>query len=189
MQRRSLLSLVMLPVAAGGLSGCQVLAPESIRFSRAELDALLARQFPLEKRVLEVIDLRVQNPAVELEPERNRLASAFDLVAEDRLFGGHADAHLRLDAALRYEPSDRSLRLHDVRVQDFQMATGASPLHGQAQRLGALAAERLLENLALWRMKPEQAQRLDRLGVEPKAITVRADAVEVALGPIGSPGR
>jgi hypothetical protein len=175
--------LLALAGAAGGLAGCTGLGlPSTLHFSEAELNQQLARQFPLERRVLEVIDVQLDHPRLALLPESNRLATEFDLAADDRLFGGHATAHLRLDYALRYEPSDHSLRLRDVRVEDFDLAAGAASLHGHAQRVGGLAAERLLENLPLWRMKPEQAGRLDALGIEPRAITVTPQGVEVALG-------
>jgi hypothetical protein len=166
------------------LTACAGLGtPSTLRFDEEELNRQLARQFPLERRVLEVIDVELAHPRLALLPERDRLSTEFDLTADDRLFGGHAAAHLRLDYALRYEPSDHSLRLKDVRIQDLALAPDASPLHGQARRLGGLAAERLLENLPIWRMKPEQVARLDALGIEPRAITVTPRGVEVALGP------
>jgi len=177
-------ALLLAGAAALGLAGCQALAPDRLRFSEADLDAMLAKQFPLERRVLEVIDLRLTDPRLALQPERNRIATTFDLAADDRLFGGRAAARVSLDCALRYEPADHSLRLRDVRVKDLGLSSESSPLRGQAQRIGALAAERLLENLAIWRMKADQVERMGRLGVEPKAITVRADGIEIALGPV-----
>lgn len=186
-RRRRLAVAAAMSVAvatAAGLSGCAgLVTPSTLSFSETDLTLMLARQFPQERRVLEVIDVQLANPQLALQPERNRLSTALDVDADDRLFGGHAHAHLRLDYGLRYEPSDHSLRLKDVRLQEMAMDAGASTLHGQARRLGALATEHLLENLSIYRMKPDQAERFDALGIEPKSITVTARGVEIALGP------
>jgi hypothetical protein len=168
----------------GGLGGCSTIGvPSTLRFSETDLTLMLSRQFPQERRVLEVIDVQLANPQLMLLPESNRLSTAFDVTADDRLFGGHAAAHVKLDYALRYEPKDRTLRLQDVRVEELTLAPGAAPMRGQAQRLGVLAAEHVLENLAIYKMRPDQADRMDQFGVEPKSIKVTSQGVEVAVGP------
>jgi hypothetical protein len=182
--RRRALGLAAVVLAATGvLAGCAGLGvPSRLRFSETDLTLMLARQFPLQRTVLEVIDVQLSNPQLALLPASNRVSTSFDLTAEDRLFGGRASAHLRLDYGLRYEPSDHTLRLQDVRVRDLDLAHDAHPLRGQAQRLGALAAERLLENLSIYRMKPEDAERYDQLGIEPQGITVMPHGIDIAIG-------
>ena len=180
-----LAALATLPLAgAAGLASCAALGvPDRFRFRADELEAMVACQCPLERRVLEVIDLRLTGPSLTLRPDRDRVALAFDLAAEDRVFGGRASARVALELALRWDPDAHALRARDVRVERFDLAGGSSPLRGHAARLGGLVAERALDGLVLWRMPPEQVARLERLGVRPVGIDVRADAVEVRLGP------
>ncbi len=188
--RRGWLGLVATGAAAAAVAallataGCAGLGvPDRMAFSETDLALMLSRQFPQQRRVLEVIDVELANPELGLQPEHNRLSTSFDVNANDRLFGGHAGARVRLDYGLRYEASDHTLRLQDVRVAELVVARDASPLRGHAQRLGALVAEHLLENLSIYRMKPELADRMDRLGVAPRAITVTTAGVEIAIGP------
>lgn len=151
-------------------------------FSESEFAALVAKRFPQTQRVAEVADVTVAAPKVWLIPERNRLGSSFDVNAADRLFGKSVAGHLSMDCALRFEPSDDSVRLTQVRVQQFQLDGGSAlPLTGQ--RLGALLAEKVLEDLAVYKLKPEQAERLHNMGYKGGAVTVTSRGVEVTLAP------
>ncbi|HEY9026011.1 MAG TPA: hypothetical protein VIP05_17065, partial [Burkholderiaceae bacterium] len=101
----------------------------------------------------------------------------------DRLFGSRAQGHLKLDYGLRFEPSDHSIRMTQVRVRDLSLESGAGTLHGAAQRLGTLVAEDLLENLSLYKMKPAQADEMNRLGLEASPIRVTAQGISMTLSP------
>jgi len=182
-RRAWLESKVLAPALGVLLAGCAAVESQNLVFSETDLALMLGRQFPLTRKVLEVVELQVSNPRLTLLPERNRVATAFDVLASDRLFGTQAGAHLRLDYALRFETADHSLRMKDVRVQEMTLNAGANPLRGQAQRLGLLVAEHVLENLSIYRMKPEQADRMDRFGLDARAITVTPRGIEVAIGP------
>ena len=93
---------------------------------------------------------------------------------------------MALDSALRYEPSDRSVRLVQVRVNDFSLDGGPSAAAGrrsQADRLGAVLAERVLEDFAIYRLTPERAAQLTGRGLTPGAITVTSRGVEITFEP------
>jgi hypothetical protein len=172
--------------AALGLGGCATLAgSHDIVLSESHLTLLLAREFPLERKVLEVIDLSVANPQIHLLPETNRLGTELDVTATDRIFGNTAQAHVRLDYGLRFEPSDHSIRMTNVRVRELALASGSNQLHGAAQRLGTLVAEDVLEDRALYKMKPAQADEMDRLDLVASPIVVTAQGVTVHVAPRG----
>ena len=182
-RRRWAAAAAALAVAAGaGLAGCAGLGiSHTVTFSESELALLLARQFPMERKVLEVIDLQVTNPQIHLLPESNRLGTDVDFSAVDRLFGSRAQGHVKLDYALRFEPSDHTIRMSQVHVRDLTLDTGSSTLHGGAQRLGTLVAENVLENLTLYKMKPSQADEMDRLNLQASPITVTAQGISLTL--------
>lgn len=178
-RRRWCLAGLALPLLA--LGGCAALAPRSMTLTESELASLMARHFPRTQRVAEVAEVTVASPRLWLIPERNRLGASFDLDAGDRIFRRSVRGRLALDCALRFEPSDDSVRLWQVRVQqldlDHSAWAGASL---PVQRLGGLVAERMLEGLAIYRLKPEQAQRLHGSGLTP-AIAVTGRGVELTL--------
>jgi hypothetical protein len=170
-RRRLLLSLPALGALA--LAGCGGLGvPSQLSLSQQELDERLARRFPRTQRVLEVLELTLSEPRVSLLPASNRLACDFALALRDRLFDASAAGRIAFDTALRWEPSDASLRLSQVSVQRLDVDTMPRALASQSPRVGRLLAEQLLEGLSLWQMSVEQQQRLQRAGLTVGVIEV-----------------
>ena len=177
-------------IAASGLTlaGCAVLDRDgTVTLSEREINRLIERRFPIERRLLEVFDVSVSAPRVSLLPDRNRLAALLDLQARERILGSQWGGRLDFDSQLRWEASDQSLRLHQVRVQDLALGAGAGGLgaaRSVAERLGAAVAERMLEDLSLYTLPPERAARVERLrraGQAPVAVAVTARGVEITL--------
>lgn len=172
---------------AAALAGCagRRFDGRTLRLTRDELERLAVREFPIERRLLEVVDVALAAPRLELRPERQRIAAEMPVAVRERLFDGAAAGRLAFDAALHWRREDRTLRLAEVRVERFDLDAGGSRLPLPAERLGALLAERALDGAVVWRMKPEDAEKLQRLGVEPERIVVEADAIEVRFQPVG----
>ena len=143
------------------------------------MQSLVERQFPRQQRLFDVIDITVARPTLRLLPERNRIATDLDLVATERLSGRTARGSLALDYALRYEPSDASLRLSRVHVTDVQLELGSGPLSPSAARLGAALAERLLDDFVLYRADNQRLQQLQRAGVTATEIVVTTGGIEL----------
>jgi len=181
MIRRFAVTTLALTVFAGAwVSGCAGLGgPRNVTLTLEQLQAALERQFPHQRRLLEVIDVNVARPTLRLLPERNRVATDLDLSATERLSGRTVRGSLVLDYALRYEPSDGSVRLSQVRVQDAKLDLGSGPLSPSSARLGALLAERLLDDFALYRADPERLKLLQRAGITTADIAVTSRGVEV----------
>jgi hypothetical protein len=165
-----------------GVAGCANLgAPTSVGISESELTLLLARQFPMERKVMEVIDLQVTNPQLRLLPDQNRIASEFDLFAFERLLGSRTQGHVALDYALRFEPSDHTIRVTQVRVRDLRLESGPNALHGAGERIGTLVAEDLMENLPVYKMKQSQVDRMESLGLTGGPVTVTPRGIQMAI--------
>lgn len=167
------------------LVGCAVLdGPRSFTITPQELDNLLEKRFPLDRRMLEVLDVTVSTPRLQLLPERNRLATSLEVSTRDRLFGRSWRGRVALDAALRWEPTDSTLRLQGVRVNEFTF-DGAEALtrRDQAERIAALLAERVLEDFTVYRLTPERQAKLQRLGVTPGGVNVTRGGVEITFAP------
>ncbi len=190
------------PLAALTLiGGCaSALAPQVITLGEAELAALINRQFPLQKRLLEVVDVQLAAPSLHLLPERNRLAVDLSLTTQEWLLGKSGRARLVFESALRYEKRDASVRLTQVRVQRIDLAAGGEPAAapvastastpagqaGTASRIAGLLAERTMEDLAIYHVPAERQALLRQLGLQPGAVTVTARGLEITLARAGS---
>ena len=110
-------------------------------------------------------------------------STELDVAAIDRLFGNTATAHVKLDYGLRFQPSDHTIRMTQVRVRELTLSSGSNNLRGTAQRIGGLVAESALENLVLFRMKPTQADEMDRLDLVASPITVTPQGLHMSVAP------
>jgi hypothetical protein len=186
-RRRFSVATAAVPVAslAGGAlllsSGCTgVMGPPRVAYSEAELNQMLVRRFPLEKRVMEMLDLSLANPRLTLRPEAGRLATEIELLANDRLWGHRWRGQMALEYGLRLERSDNSLRMDNPWVTRLSLDKGAS---AQVERIGALAIEQVLRDMVIHRLKPEQVERLAQAGYELGEVKVTASGVEINARP------
>jgi hypothetical protein len=177
-RRRAVLGALAIG-AAVGLGACASADLRRVTLSEAQLQQLLERQFPREQRVMEVFDLRIARPTLRLLPERSRIATEVEVTAGERLTGRTLRGSMALDYALRYEPSDASLRLTQVRVQDLKLDVGGTPLQAQAARMGGLLAERALDDFVIYRVDEVRRDRLRLAGVAGADIVITARGVEL----------
>lgn len=165
------------------LCACAGLGPQTVRVSEAQLQALLIRQFPRQQRVMELVDVTLAPPRLRLLPERNRVGTDLDFTAADRITGRPWRGSLALDYGLRFEPSDGTVRLAQVRVDRVTVEGEGGALNATGQRLGALLAERLLDDGVVWRPRPEQLERLRRAGGATGVVDVTPAGLEITLTP------
>ena len=216
MNRRWVLTTLTAAAAPLGLLvACSALTgPTVITLPDAELAALIARSFPITRRVLEVIDVQMLAPRLRLLPAQNRLSVDLTVASQERIFGKTGRGQLVFDSALRFEPRDATVRLTQVRVQQLNLDTGgalpaapgapatavvpaappaqsgaaaASPAGptGSATRLGTALAERALEDLSIYRVPADRLASLRQLGLQPGAVTITARGLEITLARAG----
>ncbi len=167
------------------LGGCaQLGGPPGITLDTDDIARLLDRQFPQDRRLLEVLDVTLQAPKVRLLADRNRLGAVLDIGVRERLLGGRWKGQIDFDAALRWEARDRTLRLFQARVSDLQLASAGAEVRTQAERLGAALAERVLEDLVLYTLPAERAEALRASGVAPAGVAVTSRGVEITLSAV-----
>lgn len=162
------------------LSACAGLGtPRELTLSQADLQTLIERQFPRERRVFEVVDVSLARPSIRLAPERNRIVTELDVSAHERLSGKTVRGNLAIDHALRYEPSDATVRLAQVRVNDMKLEVGGTTLSGQTARLGALLTERLLDDFVIYQVSDERREAMRRAGLNAASVAVTSRGIEV----------
>ena len=182
--RRSLCAAAAFAAVAALAAACSGLgAPQRIVLTPTDLYRELAKQLPVERRVLGVLRARVEMPRLRFISEEGRLGAEFDVAVADPLRGATYRGVIGFDSALRYEASDASVRLDRVRVQRLQFDGVPASSRPLFQELGGALAEQLLQGLAVHRFSAEQQRRAERLGVAPGAIGVTSEGVTIDLAP------
>jgi hypothetical protein len=182
--RRRWLMAVGAAAAISLLAGCAgVFGPHSVELSQAQLQQLIARQFPIERRYLELLDVSLAAPQLQLRPETNRLAAEFEVRVTDRLYRVPHRGSLVLNCGLRFEASDHTLRLADVRVDRLDVDGSPALLRQQLDRVAVLLAEQALNDRVVYALRPKDIDALEGRGLRPGDIRVRATGVLVTLAP------
>ena len=159
----------------------------AFRVSIGQLQRMVDERFPVRYRAGNLFDLEVQAPRLRLVPQQNRLASEMVLEAAGPALRRSYSGSLDVDFALRYEPSDQSIRAHALRVHSLHWPEVPPQtllfLDAYAQ---ALAQEALLE-VVLHRLRPRDLALADAMGLQPGDITVTADGL--LIGFVAKEGR
>lgn len=190
--RRALVCMLSTVALAGAslLAGCAS-TPRTVGFSEAQLVERLARQFPVRTRVLGIFDVEVTNPRVQLQPDSNRIATRLDYALGPALAGTRRTlGQMQLSYALRYEPTDQTVRLSEVRAEAVDAAAEPAPEAGattpgtpRLQQLAGLLAQSLLKDHVIYRFKPEDLRAAEGRGVRPGPIRVVPGGVQMELLP------
>lgn len=174
-------------LAALLLSGCAALSPgpRTVDISEARLAELIGGQFPFSSRYLELFDVSLGAPQVRLMPAENRIGTAFSYALGSLLLGTRQfQGRLDLSYGLRFEPADNTVRLSQVRMEGFEVPGVPSAYASRANRLGALLAESLLQDLVIHRLQPQDLQAARGWGYQPGLLTVVPGGVRLRLDPV-----
>jgi hypothetical protein len=180
---RARLCVLLLVVAS--LAGCSVW-PRKVEISQAQLQEQLDRHFPVSRQVLRVFDVTLGQPRLSLLPEVNRIATAFDLSVGERWLSEPYRGRFALSYGLRYEPSDATVRLADVHVEQLRLEGVPAALQRELDRVGVLLAEQLLDGEVIHRFSDDQVEEARRRGLEPGAIRVGRHGISIELQPTAS---
>lgn len=186
LRRRLLAAAIVWPLLLL-LGGCAALqpGPRTIEISEAKLVEIISSQFPFSSRYLELFDVSLSAPRVRLIPAENRIGTAFSYSLGSFLLGSRDhQGQLKLSYGLRFEPSDHTVRLSQVRVEDFEVPGVPSAYASRASRLGALLAENLLKDLVIHRLKPEDLELARGWGYQPGALSVQPGGLRLQLDPV-----
>jgi hypothetical protein len=177
--------LLLMAVAAGcslAATGCSGKSgPGNVSVPRQKLQEVVASRFPRQFPVAGMLQLQLHSPTLGLLPERN----ALNLVLQVQLsgpvlkqtYGGQMD----LDFALRYEPTDRTRRAHQIKVNRLVVTDLAPAMSDMLTTYASALAEQALGQLVLYQLQDKELALVDSLNLEPGAITVTPEGLSVAL--------
>lgn len=186
--RRRLAQALLGGLALHSLGACshpavQLLTEQKLTLSGAQLQAALNQRFPLAQRVAEVLDVRLSTPRLQLLPERQRIAAELQLDITERLLQSTHPARLALDFGLRFENTDRTVRMQGVKVQQLVLNRLAPAYQELMNRYAPRLAERALEGQVLHQVSESDWSALQRLGLQPGKFRISAQGLTLDFKP------
>jgi hypothetical protein len=160
----------------------------TVEVTQGQLQQWIDRQFPLERRWLELFDVIVSAPRLTLRPQADRIATEFSISVTDRLGDDTHRGALVLEYGVRYEDSDASLRLVDPRIERMTLDEAPLPLQRQVDRFGVRLVEQALSDRAVYALRPKDIEAVRARGYRPGVIHVTASGLTITLLPANEAG-
>ncbi len=182
---RSAFSALLLLLPVLWLVGCaNVMGPRTITLTEADVARQIAKQYPLERKLLGELTVRVGAPRVKLLSESNRIATELDFSGSLDRSGKGSRGTIALDYALRLDEVAQAVRMSQVRVTNVQIDGLGDQSKSAVAKFGSLLAEQLLNDAVIYRFKPEDLKAAEGKGYKPGAVTVTSRGVEITLVPV-----
>ena len=164
------------------LAGCASAQP-GYTITTRQLQQALAERFPRSYPLAGLLELQLQTPHLTLLPERNQINAVLDLAATGPLLARSHGGVFDVDFGLRYEPADRSIRAHDLRVNALRLDGLKPQAAALLQRYGQQLADQALRGVVLHQLRDKDLAAIDSLGLQPESITVTPRGLQVRFGP------
>jgi len=149
--------------------------------TRSELQAMVARQFPISQRYAEIFSVALSDPELGLNAAANRAAiTARVSIASPLLRAGRVDGTIALSSALRYDAAARALRLEQPKAERLELQGVSGSDAERLQQIGGLVAQELLQGRVLRTFTAEELSYGSKT-YEIGDITVLADGIKVEL--------
>ncbi|KAB2894285.1 MAG: DUF1439 domain-containing protein [Burkholderiaceae bacterium] len=183
MRRRLLIACsASLAIALTACAGGAGAAPR-YTISAAQLEGAVAGKFPRRYPVAGLIDLNLQAPRLRLLPAQNRLGADMAVLASGPALRRSYQGGFDVDFGLRYEPSDRTIRATQLRVNALRLEGLQPPAAEMLNAYGPQLAEQSLRDVVLHQLREQDLAVADGLGLQPGGITVTAQGLVIDFVP------
>ncbi|MBC7414978.1 MAG: DUF1439 domain-containing protein [Herminiimonas sp.] len=161
------------------LAGCAaIVGPREVVLPVEKLQQTLAGKLPANTRYLELIDVGVTNPRLQLNAQSNRVAVTVD-AAVTPVFGRRVlRGSFRMSGVLAIDAARQAVVLKDPRMEELTIDGMDATVTEQLAKIGGLLALRLLKDAPLHTFTAEQfryggAQYFPtRISTTPQALVV-----------------
>ena len=165
------------------LTGCATLSgPRQVDLPLNRLQDGLARRFPVEQRIFEVIGLRLEHPILTPLPDSERLQVALTTVLDSPMMAQPWRGQLTFSGRLTLDPTHQTILLRDGRIEQFTTDGLEDPRRRLLTRIADFVAGHFLQDVVVHTFKPEE---LEVFGTRytPVALRPTATGLRITLEP------
>lgn len=180
----------LLNTAAIAAFACSVLAscstligPRDVNVSLSKMQQGLERRFPIDKRVLSVLDVKLTQPQLSLQPERERVALSVDASVAPPFVRQVWRGNLAMSGRLVLDARRNAVYLTEASVDKVNIAGLDESQQRQFAKVASLVADQLMHETPIYTFKPEE---LRYAGVQfvPTQIKTTGNGLTVTFEPV-----
>jgi hypothetical protein len=148
--------------------------------SHHELQTQVEKKFPLKLRYSELFEVQLTDPDLRLDAGTNRATLAAQVQIRNPIVQPRqVQGQLAISSGLKFDAASNAIRLDQPTAERVALEGLSRQGAQQLQTVGAVVAQELLRDYALYTFKPEELRRFGKT-FEPGAITVMADGIKVS---------
>ena len=179
---------LVLRALLGGAASAPIAALAGFNFftseytaSREELQAQIAKRFPVQQRYAEIFTVALRDPQLGLDAAANRAAiTAVLSIASPLLRPSTVEGVVSVSSALKSDVPARALRLDQPKAERLELQGVTGRDAERLQQIGAVVAQELLRDQPLRTFTAEELT-VGRKTYEIGDITVQQDGIKVQL--------
>jgi len=165
------------------LAGCATVAvPRQVTVPVDQLQQSLARKFPLNQRYLDLVNVGVSNPRLQLQPNTNRITTTLDATVSPVLSTRAMTGSFTISGVPVIDPARNAVVLREPRMEKLTLDGINESLTLQLAKIGDALAQKILADAPLYQFDASQL-RLAGVQYTPTAITTTAQAIMVTFEP------
>lgn len=182
--RQLLLWLTLLVMASGTARAAYNVWTNEYTLSRQDLQRGLAGQFPRDLSYYDLAGIRLSDPRMTFDGQKNRIITRFKArLSSPLLLAEPLNGIMIVSSGLRYDTGTRSVLLIQPKLEKIEVPGLPADVLAQINMMGATISEQMLNNYPLYTFRPEQL-KLNGQRFEPGNITINSDAIIVEIRPL-----
>lgn len=182
--RPMLKSTAIAAVACAVLASCSTLiGPRDVNVSLAKMQQGLERRFPIDKRVLSVLDVKLTQPQLSLQPERERVALSVDASVMPPFIRQTWRGNLAMSGRLVLDVQRNAVYLSEASVDKVSIDGMDESQQRQFAKVASLVADQLMHETPIYTFKPDE---LRYAGVQfvPTHLRTTGNGLTVTFEPV-----
>ena len=182
--RPMLKSTAIAAVACAVLASCSTLiGPRDVNVSLAKMQQGLERRFPIDKRVLSVLEVKLTQPQLSLQPERERVALSVDASVMPPFIRQTWRGNLAMSGRLVLDVQRNAVYLSEASVDKVSINGMDESQQRQFAKVASLVADQLMHETPIYTFKPDE---LRYAGVQfvPTHLRTTGNGLTVTFEPV-----
>jgi hypothetical protein len=181
---RPIKPLGALLLAAGVLASCaSLVGPRQIEVPLTKLQAGIERRFPLDQRVLQLLDIRLSHPQLTIEADTERIALSMDAELAPPFVKQSWRGSMSVSGRLRIDAARGAIVMLEPRIDRFVIDSADEARQRQFTKVANLLADRLIRDVPVYSFRMDE---LRYAGVQfvPTRIAALPGGLSVTLEPV-----
>jgi hypothetical protein len=162
------------------LAGCA--GPRQVELPLAKLQAGVERRFPVQNRLMELFDVRLTSPQVQLLPDTGRVGLAMDASVAPPFINQSWQGRMALSGRLYIDATRNAVLMAEPRVDRFNIEGIDPSRQRQLEKVANSLMEKIVSDIPVYSFRTEE---LRYAGVQfvPTSIRTTASGLVVTVEP------